>query len=299
MFSSGEVLIGGHNWHKHATSMPDGQSKGLIPRNYATHPRGFYSSIKAVDFPTIPRSEWSERIRDKIARKSQISDILKAKDIFCLDQNGRGYCWMHSGVGALMATRAIMNQPSVRLSAYSAACKIKNFRDQGGWGAQGVDFLVQYGVCDESVWPQQATQRSLDTPAAWENALQYRVTAQLADMQSPDYDRNLTFEQYMTLWLTNSPTIDDHNWWGHSIFGCDGVDGVSLRDQCRNEDSGKLMTLEEFEICWSMDNPVTAGFGGRIRNSWGAQWGENGFGVLAGSKAVPDGGVGLLIALAS
>lgn len=299
MLRDGEVLIGGHNWHKYANETPQGQSKGLVPRNYATHPRGCHPNVKAVDFPTIPRGEWSERLRDKVARKGLLSDILLDRNVPCLDQNGRGYCWFHSGTGAVQAVRAIMGQPTVGLSAYSGACKIKNFRDEGGWGAQGADFLAQYGVCDETVWPQRATQRSLDNPANWENAKKYRLTCQLADMQSAQYDRNLTWDQYVTLWLLGFPTIDDHNWWGHSIFGCDLVEGAQVRHLCRNEDSGKIMDLAEFDLCWSMDDEATAGFGGRIRNSWGAEWGQQGFGVLAGSKAVPDGGVGVLGVLAT
>jgi len=295
----GQVLIGGHNYHRFENVVPDGQAKGLIPRDYSTHPRGFYSSMQAVDIKTIPRAEWSARIAQKVRNKTQISDIMRRKGVPCLNQKNRGYCWMHSGTAALMAVRAVMNQKTVGLSAYSAACKIKNFRDEGGWGAQGVDFLVSNGVCDETVWPQCGVSRSLDTPAAWENAKQYMVTEQIADLQAAQYDRTMTFDQFMTCWLLNNPTIDDHNFWGHSVMGADGVDGVSLRNRCRHDISGKLLTLAEFDLCWSMNDPVTAGFGCRLRNSWGEDWGESGFGILAGSKAIPDGGVGLLIAVAA
>lgn len=295
----GELLIGEHNWSRYAAQTPNGQCKGLIPRDYTTHPRGFYSTIEAVDFPTIPRSEWSVRLSDMITRKARLSDIKRAARVPILDQNGRGYCWMHSGVACVQTARAVMNQPTIGLSAYSSACKIKNFRDQGGWGAQGMDFLVQYGVCDENTWPQQATQRTLDTPAAWENAKKYRVTAQLADMQTAQYNRNMAWEQYATLWLTGNPTVNDYNWWGHSVEGVDLVEGQSLFNLCRDEDSGKLLTLEEFELAWGMDDEVTAGFGCRIANSWGEGWSEGGYGVLAANKAVPDGGVGLLVVTAS
>lgn len=298
MLRPNEVLIGDHNWREHAGHVPEGQSRGLVPRDYAAYPRGCYAGLAAVDFPTIPRAEWSERVRDKVARKAQLSDILLAKNVPCLDQNGRGYCWAHSTTGAVQAARAVMNEPVVGLSAYSVACKIKNFRDQGGWGAQSAEFIAANGVADETVWPQRAVDRALDNAATWENAKKYRLTAQLADMAAGQYDRNLTFDQYATCWLLNNPTVDDHNFWGHSIFGCDLVDGAQARSTTR-AGSGKLMSLDEFDLAWGMNDPVTAGFGGRFRNSWGLSYGDRGFGVLTGSKAVPDGGVGVLVVTAS
>ncbi len=296
---SGELVIGDHNWQRHAATVPAGMGKGLIPRDYNTYPRGFHAGIDAVDFPTIPRAEWSARLADQTARKARLSDLMRAAGVPILDQNGRGYCWGHSATGAVQTARAVMNQPVIGLSAYSICCKIKNFRDEGGWGAHAAEYILAHGVCDETVWPQRGTSRSLDTPAAWANAAKYKITAQLADMQTPNYSRNMTFEQYATCWLLGNPTVDDHNWWGHSIEGVDLVDGATLYGFCRDEDSGKLLALDVFDLAWSMDDPVTAGFGGRIANSWGTSWSDGGFGVLAGSKAVPDGGVGLLLVSAS
>jgi len=295
----GEILIGDHNWQRYAATVPAGAAKGLIPRDFDTHPRGFHAGVDAVDFPTIPRSEWSSRLADQIARKGRLSDIKRAAGVPILDQNGRGYCWGHSATGAVQAARAVMNQPVIGLSAYSICCKIKNFRDEGGWGAAAAEFIAKYGVCDETVWPQRGTSRSLDNTANWQNAMKYRITAQLADMQDSQYDRNMAWEQYATCWLLCNPTVNDYNWWGHSVEGDDLVEGTQLYGSCRDEDSGKLLTLEEFDLAWGMNDPVTAGFGCRIANSWGTSWSDQGYGVLAANKAVPNGGVGLLIVTAS
>jgi len=35
-------------------------------------------------------------------------------------------------------------------------------------------------------------------------------------------------------------------------------------------------------------------FGVRLPNSWGPNWSDNGYGVLRGSKAIPDAAVGIV-----
>jgi hypothetical protein len=170
-------------------------------------------------------------------------------------------CWAHSSVSALLLLRARDNQPYADLSAYAIACIIKDYRDEGGWGAQSMDWIVANGCPVSEFWPQQGTSRKHDTPAMRENAKLHRVTEGWWDLADAQYDRNLSWDQVMTCLLNRIPVVVDYNWWGHSVCAADPVE----------TSPGK--------------------FGVRIWNSWGDGWSENGMGVLEGSKAVPDGSV--------
>jgi hypothetical protein len=274
----------------------DGERKarGQVPRDYTKFPRGFYKGAKAIDVPLIDRAEYPERIRDKIANKSQLSDVRMRGAFGAMipsrDQNGKGYCWFHSGTSCMLLVRARDNQPYVDLSAYAGACVIKNFRDEGGWGAQGVDFQMERGIPASTFWPQRSMDRANDKPETWANAALHRFTEGFIDLQAAQYDRKLSFDQLASQLLSDNPAVVDFNWWSHSVCGADLVDGSGRRNQTRAE-SGKLVSLSEFETIWGINDPVTAGYGLRIWNSWGDSWSDNGMGLLSGSKAVPDGSV--------
>jgi hypothetical protein len=176
---------------------------------------------------------------------------------------------MHSGCSAALLIRARDNQPYVDLSAYMGACIIKNYRDEGGWGAQGLDWLVQNGLPSSEFWPQRSVSRSNDTPAMRENAKLHRVAEAWNDLSLPQYSRNLTFDQVMTCLLCRIPVIVDFNWWSHSVCAADPVE-------------------------------VEPGsFGIRIWNSWGDSWSDAGMGILRGSKAIPDGASAPRVAMAA
>jgi hypothetical protein len=93
MLRPGEIIINDRNWEDFLDPVHDGEVKvcGTIPRDFSVQPR----TMQAVDLPEIPESEWSERIKDKIATKSQLSDIRltgnNGQPIPSLDQNGKGY----------------------------------------------------------------------------------------------------------------------------------------------------------------------------------------------------------------
>jgi hypothetical protein len=237
------------------------------------------------------------RFTTKIASNVPVFDIGVEDEHYFFAGDGLlvHNCWFHSGTSAQMLLRAVMGEPYADLSAYAGACKIKGFRDEGGWGAQGVDFQAEKGIPTSQFWPQKSMDRANDNAATWENALLHRVQEGWIDAQAAQYDRKLSRQQVATLLLTDCPVVCDYNWWGHSVCGSDLVDGVSSFNQgLLRDENGKLLTLQEFDYQWGMnDGDVGAGFGVRIWNSWGDSWSQQGMGVLTANKAWPDGAVGL------
>ena len=298
-----ELIIGDHNAHFpeiqhliHAYQGPDGKvrAKGLIPRpaDWKTYKR----PMKSVDMPVFDESDWPAMLADQIKKKMRCSDIRNrgngGKPIPSLDQDGVGYCWAHSPTNAHTVLRAKMNLPYIPLSAFCVAATIKNGRDEGGWGALALDFIMDKGQASQDVWPQgDRNYRKYDKPEVWSDAAKHKITTAFYDQSAQPYDRNLAFKQRATLFLCSNPDIGDYNWWSHSVCGLDLVNGTSLIKKVRHQ-NGKLVyrtNLRLFEITMGLHNPVTAGYGVRIWNSWGDSWEDNGTGVLTGSKAEADG----------
>jgi hypothetical protein len=299
-----------HDGNPHLWRSPtvDGDTKthGLIPRDYSIHPVGFYAAIPAfhaVDMPLIPQSEWSQRLKDLTEAGARLSDIRRrgmgGKPIPSRDQGQRGYCWAHSGVSAHLVVRARDGQPYADLSAYAIACQIKDFADEGGWGAQGVDWQIANGVPTSKTWPQQSVNQSNVNAAMKAESALHKIDEGWIDLQAAQCDRKLSWAQVLTCLLSGHPVVTDFNWWSHSVCGLDPVEGASAFQQCRNHDSGKRVSLEEFEDLWDMNDPVTAGLGIKILNSWGDSWSDMGEGILPPQKAVPDGSVALRTVTAS
>lgn len=163
-------------------------------------------------------------------------------------------CWAHSSVSACLLTRAREHQPYVDLSAFHVACIIKGYRNQGGWGAESLEFIAEKGCASSEFWPQKSMDRANDKPEMWENAKLHRVTEWM-DLEP----RNM--HQLVTCILLGIPVVSDFNWWGHSVCTMDLV-------EVHPED------LHADTIIW---------------NSWGDGWSDAGEGELKGSKARPDG----------
>jgi hypothetical protein len=241
------------------TDPPPGQRRGL---NLKLRTDEGYAGVADL-FPSellIPRSEWQARIQEMEERKSRLSDISLAAGLPHKDQNGTNYCWINAPVHCVEIVRVIQNEPMVILSPASCGGPIKNFRNDGGWGKEGLEYIIAHGIVPADKWPANAISRSYWTEENKRLALRYRVT-EWWELRP----RNL--DQLITCLLLRLPVAVGYNWWRHEVTGCDAV--------------------------W-LDNTVAL----RIRNSWKA-WGENGFGVLQGSKMLPDDAVVPRVALAA
>lgn len=239
---------------------PAGFATGLVPRDYGAQ---MLQPVNTVEMPTIPRSEWSARIKEMERTGSRLSDVRRTavggRPMPSLDQNPWGYCWGHSATHAVMLLRARDNQPYVPLSAFAVCATIKKGADRGGWGADALQFASDRGIPSQALWPQKdADYRRHDTPEVWADAAKHKVSEGWVDVSAPVWGRKMSFDQVMTCLLCRVPVVMDLNWWGHSVCGMDPVE-------------------------------VEPGsFGVRILNSWSDAWGDLGESVLRGERAVPD-----------
>lgn len=219
----------------------------------------------ATAFPEeliIPENEWQARIKEKEERQNRISDHLKLNGIGPKNQQQTNYCWANAPVMAMEIIRCLQGLKHISLSPSSVAAQIKNYRNEGGWGKEALQWISDKGVMPSSLWPDNAYNgRQYATNQNKEAALDYTA---------PEWwelkVRNKA--QLISCLLRNIPVPIGLNWWGHEVCA---VDAVWLNG-----------TAEPL-----------------ILNSWGPDWGEGGYGVLAGARGLPDDAVAPRTAIAA
>jgi hypothetical protein len=220
-------------------------------------PVGSIKCAAVVDFPLIPRSQWSEIIKEMTASKSRLSDLVKRKKIKSLNQEQTSYCHANSPAMAIMALREAQNQPFALLSPASIGGPVTNFQNEGAFIADDLQQITSVGCATQDFVPPNQIGRSGFKPGWEENAKLYRVT-EWWDLGS----RNSTmFDRVMTLLISGFPVCVAYNWWGHAVTAFD-----PYQDEQGN-------------------------FGFRLRNSWGDAWPEanaGGWFILMEGKGTPD-----------
>lgn len=256
------IIIDDSNYQEYAIDpVVNGElkSRGRKPRDWDRHP---YGSVAApFDLPLIPDDEWLDRIKEQEATKSRLSDLLDLVDLGVMDQARTNFCWDFATTHTVETIRVKQNNKLVRLSPASTACKITNFRNNGGWGSEALEYIIEHGCVPQEDWPQAAIDRRYDTPEAWEKAKRYKVT-EWWDIEP----RN--FEQVATCLLLGIPVSAGYDWWGHQVMLLDLI--------YKNGEFGAL-----------------------IDNSWGTGWGDNGRGILMRNKATPDDACAPRVAMAA
>lgn len=224
-------------------------SRGRIPRDFKKQPIVGYS--KPFSRELIPRSEWDDRIEEKQRLKTRLTDICDQAGLTVKDQNGLSYCWVFATTHGVEVARVVQGQPMVRLSPSSVGAKIKNFRNEGGWGTEALEYIVEHGVVSQDKWPECSLDRKYDNDDNDADRKRHQV-------QEWDLLDEGDFDALATACLVNDPTSIGLSWWSHQVLAMDLV---------------------------SFGNKK---YGITIDNSWGTGWEDNGRGVLTQSKATPD-----------
>lgn len=230
-----------------ATEPAAGFSKGRNP--------GFCASPyeAALAFPSelmIPESEWEPRIKEREERKARLSDLCDQAGLPCKDQNGTNYCWINAPVHCLEIMRVVQNQSMVILSPASAGAIIKNFRNVGGWGDEGLQHLEEHGCVPIDKWPANAIKKQYDTDDNRQLAKKYRAIEWMRLKPRSQ-------AEMVSCLLHNFPVACGFNWWGHETTAIEPV-------------------IVGGEVCI------------RHRNSWAMSYGDRGYFVLKGNKKLAD-----------
>lgn len=264
-FYKGNIPIIEDNGEGRDLMHPKDAVYGYVERDYNVDPEFMFAQPDQMQL--IPESEWDARYDEQEATKSSLEHLYLSgpggTPLFeNLDQNGQGFCWAYSTAQSIMLNRLAMGEPLVRLSAHAVACKIKNFKDEGGWCGLSAEFARTFGYPSVQLWPEKSMSRSNDKPEVWANALLHRITEDWVDLTKKVYDQNLTKAQVATSGFNNQAGPRDYNDWSHSVTGV------------------RWVRVEK------------GSWGQLLLNSWKG-WGRYGLAVRVGSKAICNGGLGI------
>lgn len=204
--------------------MPDGsvigvQVVGGIKRYMSRRPtptgRKIFAALPRYGdvFPVFPRSEWSDRIKEKKAKKTRIRDF---QNFAAHDQNGFPSCWRNGPAHAYTTLRVIWGMALTYISAMSLCPE--HSPNTGGDESDAGNYLVSPGGASVDVWGNNDSNMSLDgTPAVQESRKHHRA-AQMYSLNSDD--------EFMSASLMDPPMpmAIAFNRWSHVISGGDGAE---------------------------------------------------------------------------
>lgn len=247
---SGEPIINDDVKTLRHAEPPEGMSRGLDLglRGPGDYEYGEFAS-PFPDELLIPESEWQARIQEMEEQKSRTSDLIRLCQLPYKDQNGTNYCWINAPTHCVEISRLQQNQRTVSLSPASAGAQIKGYRNVGGWGLEGLQWIVKNGLVPSSKWPDNAIDRRYATDENIALALDYRADEWIEC-------RPRTVNQMVSMLLRRAPGAGGYNWQSHET------------------------TL--VDVVW-LDGTVAT----RNRNSW-KNYGDFGFYILQGSKMLAD-----------
>ena len=229
----------------------EGYTFGGMPRDYSASPFGSASRpLYQYQFES-DRNKLRDRIKRADEEKTTPDDWRISADVPILDQNGYGYCWCYGVGGAMMTAYAMSGAPVPHLNPFATAYRIKNGRNEGGWGEEAIKGINEFGMPEESLWPgHQAQMQNWQREEVKANAIAHTITQSL---ELPQNDV-LALVSVLTDPYWPRPVSIGLPWWGHLVYAV--------------------------RAGWQDGRFVV-----KIPNSWKITWGEKGCAWLVESKA--------------
>ncbi len=201
----------------------------------------------------IPRAKWPGLIAEAKRSQTLLSQIARRCKVPVLNQYSLPYCHAFSPAEAVMLLRAANGLPFLELSAGSIGGPATGYRARGAAIEQDLDVITTLGIATTAFVPMSAVAKASWKPGAEENALLHRVTEWWKFGTT-----GRMFDEIISALFRRFPVCVGLNWWRHAVTYFDP---------------------EELD---------TGEYGVLFRNSWGPDFGEDGFARLDEDKGTPD-----------
>lgn len=208
------------------------------------------TTMAEANLQVFAEDELKDRINQIKKDRAWIKDLMYETE--CPDQDGYGQCWCFGTCEAFWMRSWLQGGMPRMLSPNALArdAGYSNWGSGGGDPTDSVNTLIKTGGVRESIWPSDSSGHSMkwDTPQA-----------------NADHDENKIvtcveiepgkagYLAQVSAVVQGCPLVCTWNWWNHVTAGC-----------------------------WAEVVGSEIQFG--IRNSWGTDWSDRGFGLLAGTR---------------
>lgn len=254
-----ELWICDDNWKDHVGDGRvvefDGHLRQLCARPRVT---AYGACAAATAFPVdqlIPRSRWDAIIAKKDEEKSWLDDLMQTPGAPAVkDQDGENYCHGYGPTSCVEVQEFLQGCYSGSLSAESVAGPVTDWRNIGWDPEDDLQQLITYGACPAEYMDKPWSRNPRLWKPGWEKAaLDHRV------LEWWDLDiEGRVFDAYVTAAMLNILCAAGYRWWSHEVHGA-----YRVRKQ-----NGR--------------------YGVKHRNSWGANYGEDGFFWLEEGRGTPS-----------